>query len=46
VAHRLGFKNLFSYQRLERKGNPSLSTMKKVKALFPEISIDFVLGGT
>ncbi|HEY9593091.1 MAG TPA: type II toxin-antitoxin system HicB family antitoxin [Spirochaetia bacterium] len=44
AARRLGMPNLFSYQRLERKPNPSLSTIKKVKSLFPELSLDSVLG--
>jgi predicted RNase H-like HicB family nuclease/DNA-binding XRE family transcriptional regulator len=44
AASRLGMKNLFSYQRLERRANPSLATLKKVKTLFPQISLDSVLG--
>ena len=45
AAQMLGLKSLYSYQRLERRGNPSLSTLKKVKTLFPELSLDAVLGG-
>ena len=45
AAHQLGMKNLYSYQRLERRSNPSLSTMKKIKAAFPDLSLDAVLGG-
>lgn len=45
AADRLGMRNLYSYQRLERRSNPSLSTIKKVKNLFPDLSLDFVLGG-
>jgi predicted RNase H-like HicB family nuclease/DNA-binding XRE family transcriptional regulator len=45
AAERLGMRNLYSYQRLERRSNPSLSTIKKVKNLFPELSLDAVLGG-
>ena len=44
AAKRLGMRSLYSYQRLERRSNPSLATMKKVKSLFPEFSIDSVLG--
>ena len=45
AAERLGMRNLYSYQRLERRSNPSLSTIKKVKNLFPDFSLDLVLGG-
>ena len=44
AASRLGMKNLFSYQRLERRANPSLATLKKVKTLFPQLSMDSILG--
>lgn len=43
VAEQLGMKNLYSYQRLERRANPSLSTIKKIKRVFPELSVDYVL---
>jgi transcriptional regulator with XRE-family HTH domain len=45
AARRLGMKSLFSYQRLERRSNPSLATLRKVKALFPSFSLDLILGG-
>ena len=45
AAERLGMRNLYSYQRLERRSNPSLLTIKKVKNLFPDFSLDLVLGG-
>jgi antitoxin HicB len=45
AAKRLGMRNLYSYQRLERRSNPSLATIKKVKTLFPDFSLDLVLGG-
>ncbi len=45
AARRLGMKSLFSYQRLERRSNPSLATLRKVKGLFPAFSLDLVLGG-
>jgi predicted RNase H-like HicB family nuclease len=44
AAERLGMDRLFSYQRLERRSNPSLMTMKRVKMLFPDLSLDLVLG--
>ena len=43
VAERLGMKNLYSYQRLERKSNPSLETLSRLKKVFPELSVDYVL---
>jgi predicted RNase H-like HicB family nuclease/DNA-binding XRE family transcriptional regulator len=43
VAHRLGMKNLYSYQRLERRSNPSLQTLQKLKQVFPDLSVDYVL---
>ena len=45
AAERLVMRNLYSYQRLERRSNPSLATIKKVKNLFPDFSLDSVLGG-
>jgi transcriptional regulator with XRE-family HTH domain len=45
AAERLGIRNLYSYQRLERRSNPSLATIKKVKPVFPDFSLDSVLGG-
>ena len=43
MAKRLGMKNIYSYQRLERKSNPSLSTLKKLKNVFPDLSVDYIL---
>jgi predicted RNase H-like HicB family nuclease/DNA-binding XRE family transcriptional regulator len=43
VAHRLGMKNLYSYQRLERRSNPSLQTLQKLKRVFPDLSVDYLL---
>lgn len=43
VAEKLGMKNIFSYQRLERRSNPSLSTLNKLKQVFPDLSVDYVL---
>lgn len=44
VAKKLGFDNINSYQRLERKKcNPSLKLLSKIKAIFPEFSLDFTV---
>lgn len=41
AAKRLGFENVNSYQRLERKKcNPSLKTMIMIKEMFPKFSLD------
>lgn len=39
AANILQMKNIYSYQRLERKANPSLLIMKKIKTAFPEINL-------
>lgn len=44
AARQLRMPNIYSYQRLERKSNPSLSTLMRVKKLFPDFSIDMVIG--
>lgn len=44
AAKKLGFPNIYSYQRLEtRKCNPRLETIASIKRLFPEMSIDSVV---
>ena len=44
AAKRLGFSNIYSYQRLEtRKCNPRLETIASLKKLFPELSIDYMM---
>lgn len=44
AAKRMGFDNLYSYQRLEAKGcNPSLKIIYKIKQIFPELSIDWAV---
>jgi predicted RNase H-like HicB family nuclease/DNA-binding XRE family transcriptional regulator len=44
VSKRMGFDKVYSYQRLESKRcNPSLSTISKVKEVFPDFSLDFAL---
>jgi predicted RNase H-like HicB family nuclease/DNA-binding XRE family transcriptional regulator len=45
IASRLGMKNLYSYQRLERRSNPNLETLRKLKRVFPDLSVDYVLQG-
>ena len=42
VADLLGMKNIYSYQRLEstKKANPNLSTIARIKEIFPEFNID------
>ena len=44
AAERMGFANLYSYQRLEAaKCNPSLKMLSKIKQVFPDFSIDYAL---
>jgi predicted RNase H-like HicB family nuclease/DNA-binding XRE family transcriptional regulator len=43
VAQKLGMRNLYSYQRLERRSNPSLETLRRLKEVFPDLSVDYVL---
>jgi len=44
AAKKLGFSNIYSYQRLEtRKCNPRLETIASLKKLFPELSIDYAM---
>lgn len=44
AAHKLGFGNIYSYQRLEnKKCNPTLKILYQLKRVFPEFSIDFAL---
>lgn len=43
MAQRLNMNNLYSYQRLERRSNPRLETLQKLKRVFPDLSIDYLL---
>jgi len=44
AALKLGFENIYSYQRLEnKKRNPTLKMLSQLKKLFPNFSIDFAL---
>jgi len=42
VAEKMGMKNIYSYQRLERRSNPNLKTIGKVKTIFPELPLESV----
>ena len=43
VAQKMGMKSLYSYQRLEKKSNPTLNIIKKVKAVFPEMNLEYIV---
>ena len=44
AAKKMGFENLYSYQRLEaKKCNPSLKILFKIKQIFPDFSVDYAL---
>jgi predicted RNase H-like HicB family nuclease/DNA-binding XRE family transcriptional regulator len=43
MAEKLGMKNLYSYQRLEKRSNPTLSIIKKIHTVFPEISLEKIV---
>ena len=43
VADMLGMKNIYSYQRLEKRSNPTLALIKKIHRLFPEINLDEIV---
>ncbi|MEI6790854.1 MAG: helix-turn-helix transcriptional regulator [Myxococcaceae bacterium] len=41
AAKKMGFSDIFSYQRLESsRSNPTLKTLWKLRELFPEFSLD------
>jgi antitoxin HicB len=42
IASLLGMKNIYSYQRLEstKMANPNLSTIARIKSVFPDFNID------
>lgn len=42
VSDLLGMKNVYSYQRLEKKSNPSLRILKKIRSVFPDITFDYI----
>ncbi len=44
AAKKMGFDTIYSYQRLEGKRcNPSLKIISKIKNIFPDFSIDYVM---
>ena len=43
AADKLGMKQVYSYQRLERRCNPTLELIAKLVALFPALSLDSVI---
>jgi antitoxin HicB len=44
TAKRMGFNKIWSYQRLETGNcNPSLEMLSKIKEVFPEFSVDYML---
>jgi predicted RNase H-like HicB family nuclease/DNA-binding XRE family transcriptional regulator len=45
AANRLGFDNIYSYQRLENKNcNPTLRMLSQIKRVFPNFSVDSAIG--
>ena len=42
VSEMLGMKNLYSYQRLEKKSNPTLKIMKNIHSIFPDMKIEYI----
>lgn len=45
AASKLGFEKIYSYQRLEnKKCNPTLKILYRIKKAFPDFSVDFALG--
>lgn len=43
VARKLGMKGIYSYQRLEKKCNPTFDLIVKLFLLFPSLSLDKIL---
>ena len=43
MAEMLGMKNIYSYQRLEKRSNPTLSIIKKIHNVFPEIRLEKIV---
>lgn len=44
AAEKLGFENIYSYQRLEtKKCNPTLKLLYQIKKVFPDFSVDLAL---
>jgi len=43
AADQLGVKGIYSYQRLERRCNPTLDLIYRIVLLFPALSLDKIL---
>jgi len=45
VAEKLGYKSIWAYQKLETssKTNPELKTISKIKEVFPDFDLNYVL---
>ena len=45
AAAKLGYKSIWAYQKLESssKTNPELKTISKIKELFPDLDLNYVL---
>lgn|SRR3990167_1548879 len=48
ASKKLGFKNIFSYQRLEasRTANPQLATIIELKKIFPDFKLEYILSNS
>jgi transcriptional regulator with XRE-family HTH domain len=42
VAEMLRMKNIYSYQRLEKRSNPTLTIINKIHTIFPEIKLNYL----
>jgi len=42
ASEKLGMKNVYSYQRLEKKSNLSLQMIKKITSIFPAIKLEML----
>jgi predicted RNase H-like HicB family nuclease/DNA-binding XRE family transcriptional regulator len=42
VAEMLGMKNIYSYQRLEKKSNATLNIINRIHKVFPEIKLEYL----
>ena len=40
MAEKLNMKNVYSYQRLEKRTDPKLSTITKIKEVFPDFPVE------
>jgi predicted RNase H-like HicB family nuclease len=42
MSELLGMKNVYSYQRLEKRSNATLSIIRKIHTVFPDIKLDYI----